>query len=223
MKAIIMDIDGTMVNTTLNWGEMRAALERLLGTKLSSEPVASQLLKIPPEKLREVERTIHFYEKESIAGVSRDDELYEIIKRLREAGVKIGVVTLRSRDTAEPLLKALGLMELTDCLITREDSLYRRDQLKIALEQLGVSTDDAVFIGDIEEDKAAGQVIGIETKIIRDKGDAPGVPNELKDILKNFLRNSTPYSRRKASPDILAPEVQLQPLSLPPALPKTRQ
>ncbi len=202
MKAIIMDIDGTMVNTTLNWGEMRAALERLLGTKLSSEPVASQLLKIPPEKLREVERTIHFYEKESIAGVSRDDELYEIIKRLREAGVKIGVVTLRSRDTAEPLLKALGLMELTDCLITREDSLYRRDQLKIALEQLGVSTDDAVFIGDIEEDKAAGQVIGIETKIIRDKGDAPGVPNELKDILKNFLRNSTPYSRRKASPDI---------------------
>jgi len=202
MKAIIMDIDGTMVNTTLNWGEMRAALERLLGTKLSSEPVASQLLKIPPEKLREVERTIHFYEKESIAGVSRDDELYEIIKRLREAGVKIGVVTLRSRDTAEPLLKALGLMELTDCLITREDSLYRRDQLKIALEQLGVNTDDAVFIGDIEEDKAAGQVIGIETKIIRDKGDAPGVPNELKDILKNFLRNSTPYSRRKASPDI---------------------
>ncbi|HDJ50706.1 MAG TPA: hypothetical protein ENF25_00700, partial [Thermoprotei archaeon] len=137
MKAIIMDIDGTMVNTTLNWGEMRAALERLLGTKLSSEPVASQLLKIPPEKLREAERTIHFYEKESIAGVSRDNELYEIIKRLREAGVKIGVVTLRSRDTAEPLLKALGLMELTDCLITREDSLYRRDQLKIALEQLG--------------------------------------------------------------------------------------
>ncbi len=192
MKAIIMDIDGTLVNTTLNWGEMRAALERLLGTKLSSEPVASQLLKIPPEKLREVERTIHFYEKESIAGVSRDDELYDIIKRLREAGVKIGVVTLRSRDTAEPLLKALGLMELIDCLITREDSLYRRDQLKIALEQLGVSTDDAVFIGDIEEDKAAGQVIGIETKIIRDKGDSPGVPNELKDILKNFLRNSTP-------------------------------
>ncbi|RLG78684.1 MAG: hypothetical protein DRO10_02460 [Thermoprotei archaeon] len=192
MKAIIMDIDGTMVNTTLNWGEMRAALERLLGTKLSSEPVASQLLKIPPEKLREVERTIHFYEKESIAGVSRDDELYDIIKRLREAGLKIGVVTLRSRDTAEPLLKALGLMELIDCLITREDSLYRRDQLKIALEQLGVSTDDAVFIGDIEEDKAAGQVIGIETKIIRDKGDSPGVPNELKDILKNFLRNSTP-------------------------------
>ena len=192
MKAIIMDIDGTMVNTTLNWGEMRAALERLLGTKLSSEPVASQLLKIPPEKLREVERTIHFYERESIAGVSRDDELYDIIKRLREAGLKIGVVTLRSRDTAEPLLKALGLMELIDCLITREDSLYRRDQLKIALEQLGVSTDDAVFIGDIEEDKAAGQVIGIETKIIRDKGDSPGVPNELKDILKNFLRNSTP-------------------------------
>lgn len=192
MKAIIMDIDGTLVNTTLNWGEMRAALERLLGTKLSSEPVASQLLKIPPEKLREVERTIHFYEKESIAGVSRDDELYDIIKRLREAGLKIGVVTLRSRDTAEPLLKALGLMELIDCLITREDSLYRRDQLKIALEQLGVSTDDAVFIGDIEEDKAAGQVIGIETKIIRDKGDSPGVPNELKDILKNFLRNSTP-------------------------------
>ena len=165
MRALICDLDGTLADLGIDWDDLRERVRRLLGTDHPMRPIASSI----PEAARTEEeaerayRLVESAEMEAASRASADPELIEAISRLRRAGVRFAVVTMQGRRPAREALRRLGLLDMVDVLITREDSLSRREQLEMALERLGVEPQEAVFAGDSPWDASAGRLLGCLT------------------------------------------------------------
>jgi phosphoglycolate phosphatase-like HAD superfamily hydrolase len=56
--------------------------------------------------------------------------------------------------------------ELFDVLVTREDSLDRAVQLRIALQSLSSPPKDTLFTGDRLDDVACGKRVGVDTALV---------------------------------------------------------
>ena len=188
VKLLIMDIDGTLVRTRINWSEVKNLLKNIVGVELDDRPIALQIDsgKISQDVIKDVEKAILFVEAKSVKDVMPDQELVELLKSLRKNGVRIGIVTLRSRKTSIPLLKKLGVLDLVEMVVTREDSPYRKKQLEIMLNALKASPNDTIFIGDMDHDEIAGKSLGIATVMIDSEEGSYGVPDQLKSFLRQL-------------------------------------
>jgi FMN phosphatase YigB (HAD superfamily) len=47
-------------------------------------------------------------------------------------------------------------------VLTREDSFSRSEQLKMAITQLGFSVEEALFVGNMDNDEAAAKQVGCQ-------------------------------------------------------------
>ncbi|OEV20895.1 hypothetical protein AN221_09365 [Streptomyces nanshensis] len=81
---------------------------------------------------------------------------------LRFADVATGIVTLRSRQRIDWLLPPV-ILDLIDIVVCYEDAVPKPapDGLLLALDKLGVSPGDAMFVGDTESDMHAAHAAGV--------------------------------------------------------------
>jgi phosphoglycolate phosphatase-like HAD superfamily hydrolase len=70
------------------------------------------------------------------------------------------LVTMQGKPLVQIALKRLGLS--FNVVITREDSLSRDEQLKIAAEKLGTQAQNILFIGNTNEDMVAAETVGCQ-------------------------------------------------------------
>ena len=108
------------------------------------------------------------------------DDANELIKYLKENGKKIGIVTDGNAKAQNSKVSALGLYELADSVILTDilrdgdKAITKPDErvYKICLDELNVSTVEAVYIGDNPlKDFVGARYIGMKTvRIIRNKG-----------------------------------------------------
>lgn len=112
---------------------------------------------------------IDAYDWGPFPGVAPFVDTLEVLPRLRQKGLCLGLITnafqpirMRMRE-----LEAYGLLEYLDnrCLISAADIGYLKPHptiFKVALEALGVTADEVVFVGDSREaDVAGAQNVGI--------------------------------------------------------------
>ncbi|XP_057507863.1 uncharacterized protein LOC130790835 isoform X2 [Actinidia eriantha] len=90
---------------------------------------------------------------------------YETMSILKDAGVKLGVVS--NFDTRlRKLLKDLNVVDLFDAVVISSEVGYEKPDaqiFKVALEQIGVDARKAVHVGDDEKaDKAGANAVGID-------------------------------------------------------------
>ena len=189
LKLLILDVDGTLVKPDIDWAYARRRLKEL-GINADGIPVAEAFARLAShnsELARRLESEVRRMELESARKVKRDPELRSLIAELRKSGCRVVIVTLRSRDTAVAVLKALGIEDLIDALITREDSYDRRTQLKIAISMFGVRPSETVFVGDTHWDVEAGEDLGIKVYVVDSRSDpVSNVPRMVKEILKRL-------------------------------------
>jgi HAD superfamily hydrolase (TIGR01549 family) len=188
LQAVILDIDGTLVETGIDWEGIRSKLKNLLNIRHPLKPLAPTLPKLIRnfDQLKVAYEIVSQEENRSVLNVKMDQELKQLIKSLKDAGIKIGIVTLRGKDSAELILSKLGIRKYVDALITRDESLDRRRQLELILETLRASKDTAMFLGDTNNDYEAGKSLGIKTIIIQSNG-IQGVPQHLKEVLRDLI------------------------------------
>ena len=110
-------------------------------------------------------------ELEAARGANPDPELRTALEQLKSAGAKLALVTLQARRPALTALEGLGVRDLFDEIITREDSLSREEQLRIALQKLGVEPREAAMVGDPPWDAEAGRRLGCVTVIVGDRAE----------------------------------------------------
>ena len=68
------------------------------------------------------------------------------------------LVTLQGRNIVELIAKQLGFS--FDVIVTREDTLFRTEQLQKAIIQLGVKSSNVLFVGNTEGDALAADRVG---------------------------------------------------------------
>ncbi|MCD6428651.1 MAG: HAD family hydrolase [Desulfurococcales archaeon] len=170
---------------SIDWEGIRERVRKLL--ELSEDaplkPLATAVLKHyrNSRRFREVMELIEGEELKSVESARYPSELPELLKEVRKCGYKLALVTLRSWRTAEPLLTKLGVRDLFDVVVTRDEVPERSSQLVRVLECLGVSREETLFVGDWVGDEEAGRAVGIKTVIVRG-------PEEVVELLGSLLR-----------------------------------
>ncbi len=150
LRAVLFDMDGTLTQPLIDWREVRRRLEVPEGASIMDHIEAQD-----GGRRERSERLLKQIEFEAATAAVPNEGVGELIDRLREHGLKTGLVTNNHQRAMEHIVEKLGLR--FDLLLSREDGVAKPapDLLLLALDRLGLKPGDVVFIGDGRYDRAA--------------------------------------------------------------------
>lgn len=174
----LFDLDGTIADTLpLIYEAFDAAFIPALGSGFS--PAEIRALFGPPDH-QIIRNTVA--ESQAEAAISRFNDYYtsrhddlvsafpgiaDLVRSCAEAGMRIGVITGKSRLTALITLDRLALRDAFTVIYAGDDVERQKpdpEALTLALRDLAATpTDRAVMIGDSAADIAAGKAVGLAT------------------------------------------------------------
>ena len=182
VRAVLFDMDGTLVETNIDFPLMRREVLALGGKygipdrdldgldilsavdlidarlrETSREDEAVRARQEALEKLEQIELA-HSEEARPIDGA------HDVLRALREVGLKTAIVTRNCRAAVELSLEITGIF--ADVLLTRDDVRKRKphpEHLVMALDMLEVPPGQAVTVGDHWMDVQGGKAAGTRT------------------------------------------------------------
>jgi len=179
-RAAIFDLDGTLLDSVdlhaIAWRE--AMLE--FGHDVSFDQVRSQIGKggdkLIPGFLSADEQRDHGkeldewrsnrFKAEYLPLVRPFSAVPELLRRVRDAGLRIAVASSAKKDELDKYLEIAGVTDLVDVSTSSDDARESKpapDIFDVVLEKLGIAGADAVAIGDTPYDAVAARKAGIAT------------------------------------------------------------
>ena len=189
LKAVIFDLDGTLVKNPLDFWRMKETLIEYLAklgldksslnpTQTTNELIHKSInfLKAKGASeakiqrvLTEVSEILNRFELETVEQTVAMEGARDVLKRLKRQGYKIGVLTRSCEAYTLQALEVCKMRELVDEIGARTDPLKAKPNPEAALqlcERLEIEPYEAILIGDHPMDlkcaKAAGmRFIGV--------------------------------------------------------------
>ena len=183
LTTFLFDLDGTIIDSIeliLRSYRHTMALHRCnepqpgddvwlagLGT-----PLWAQFGQITEDK-EEIERMVQTYRTYNLthhdALVKPYEGVVDEIRRIKGAGMRMGVVTSKLRDGAMRGIRISGLDEAFDIVVGCDDVTHAKphpEPVLKAVEELGVSKNETVFVGDSRHDMECGRAAGVKTAAV---------------------------------------------------------
>lgn len=178
MKAAIFDVDGTLVDSVdLHASAWQRALAKF-GHEVSFIDARGQIGKggdkLIPLFLSDAEQADHgeameeyrtkLFRGEYMHLVRPFTAVPDLLRRLRDAGLKIAVASSAKQAELDVYLEVAGITDLIDANTCSDDvgqSKPDPDIFEAALEKLGCGADEAIVIGDTPYDAIAAKRAGI--------------------------------------------------------------
>lgn len=207
IKAIIFDLDGTLIDSMYVWH------------KIDIDFFAERGLKVPPDYEQAI-KTMHFETaaeytiarfgfketpqeimsiwlnmalNEYAHNVRLKDNAEELLKRLKTLSVKIGIATSSKPILAEPVLKNNGVYDCFDMICyTSEVGLDKRhpDIYLLTAKKLGVKPEECIVFEDIIDGINGAKFAGMRTIAVYDEGSADDV-EILKSVADKYIYSFT--------------------------------
>jgi phosphoglycolate phosphatase-like HAD superfamily hydrolase len=171
----VFDMDGTLISLPVEWDKVRAELQRLTGTTLRFNPFFLDVQTVvakDPLLLGPMMRTIDDYESRAVPGARLEEGAMGVLSSLSSRAT-LSLVTMQGRAACAKILDQLGIGRFFASSFTREDSMERTAQLKMALESIGAKEEEAFFVGDRINDLRAARAAGVRFVMIRKRPDSP--------------------------------------------------
>lgn len=168
LAAVLFDLDGTLIDTVeLIRVSFRHATEKVLGEAIPDEitmanvgqPLRQQFMDMAPdhvEKLLDVYRAFNRAHHDELARAYPGT--VETVRKLANAGVRMGVVTSKGAPTAMHGLDHFGLTEFFEVVVTADDvPIHKPDPypLRAAAKKMLVPLEYCVYVGDSPHDMQA--------------------------------------------------------------------
>jgi HAD superfamily hydrolase (TIGR01509 family) len=181
IKAIIVDMDGTITNFNLDFlSTRRRVLKELDKMKLRTPDMTDQLSlyfildklknQTDPSTFRELRKRIYGMIEEMELKAATEVTLYpgavETLRKLRGRSIKIGLVTNNGRKGTELTLSRHRLKSLFDTVVTRddcEDMKPAAEPVEKVLAALKAAPNEAVLIGDGVMDIRSARAAGVRS------------------------------------------------------------
>jgi len=170
---VLFDLDGTVLDTVeLIRASHAHAVREVLGIELPDEelmagigtPLREQMEVFSPERADEL---FLVYRTWNHANTARLIERYpgvdEVLVELEQEGARLGIVTSKMLDAVELAFAALPPPIVWDVVITTEDTPLHKPHpapLLAALERVGGTPAEAVYVGDSPFDLQAARAAG---------------------------------------------------------------
>jgi phosphoglycolate phosphatase len=176
VEAVLFDLDGTLVESGIDFGRMRREMLELaaeVGCEIAGLHRADILVirdaacaraSDAAEMLRLAEARLVAIERVALESATLVVGAGALLASLVERGVRVGIVTRNCREIAEDSMRRFGLPY--DVLVAREDTPRVKphpDHLFQALTALEVEPPAAVMVGDGRMDIQAGHAAGLRT------------------------------------------------------------
>lgn len=171
---VLFDFDGTIVDTSeLVIKSFQYTLAPYLGRVVAPEevypyfgvPLKDGLAAFVPDRLTEMLPVYRRFSADKFDSLVRlCPGVREGLERLRQAGIKLGVVTSRVRDTTLYGLQLFDLTSFFPVVVTAEDVASHKpgpEPVRRGLELLGVEAGAAAMIGDSPHDIQAARAAGV--------------------------------------------------------------
>jgi len=157
-KAVIFDLDGTLLDLPIDYSTLYKRVSEILGVA-RIESLLKTVIQIEDKQvLRKIFDTWTSCELDIIDKITVHTEgmqLYNQNVKLPKA-----LVTMQGKETVHNICKKFNLQFNT--IFTREDSLMRAEQLKMAAIKLGFTLSDTLFIGNIDNDENAARTVNCQ-------------------------------------------------------------
>jgi phosphoglycolate phosphatase-like HAD superfamily hydrolase len=155
--AYVFDLDGTLFCLPINWEQLFTEFKRIMHAD-AIRPLVDTVSRLDDKTRREVFDTWDRAELAVFESVTPCGQGIKLYHEAEAKGKPKALVTLQGKRIVEVLTERFHLK--FDAIVTREDSLFRADQLRKALEQLKTPAKETLFVGNAENDAAAAQKTG---------------------------------------------------------------
>jgi len=157
IEAVVFDLDGTLVRLPIDYDRLFEEIKKI--TRINDvRPLVDTVSKVDG-KTREL--VFAAWEKAEVAvekEILANEEGMKIYRA--HADKRKGLVTLQGKAVVDAILKQFGFS--FDVVVTREDALFRVDQIAKAAEHLEVNIKDVLFVGNTEGDATAATKLGCQ-------------------------------------------------------------
>ena len=183
ISTILFDLDGTLVDTAPDLGHaLNIQLERH-GRKLLSEatirPFASHGSRgliglgfgITPSDDNFIDMRDEYlaiYDTVFMRSPVFLDGIAELLQAIENKGLKWGIVTNKPGRFTRRLIESMGLEKRAACVVSGDDAPKPKpspETLLLACNQIGVSPQHCLYVGDAERDIQAGKAAGLKTVV----------------------------------------------------------
>ncbi len=200
-QAVVFDLDGTIVDSVeLIVLSFQHAIREVLGREMSREeaiawvgrPLREQMMMFNPELAEELVNVYReFNHREHDRMLKLYDGILHLLDGLQKAGVKIGLVTSKSRYTTQMAFDLTGIESYFDATVCSDESTGNKpspDPIIACLKELGADEDGAAYVGDSPTDMQAAHAarvdaIGVTWGVF----DAASLAAEKPDVLVHTI------------------------------------
>ena len=217
IHGVLLDVDGTLVDSNdahakawtralsehgieVPYAEVRRRIG-MGGDKLLPE-VADGLEADSTEGKKIGDRREEIFQKEFLPSLRAFPGAKELLVRMKQAGLKLAAASSSKKDELGPLLRVCGADEVIDGKTSSDDAENSKpdpDILHAALEQLDLTADRVIMLGDTPYDVRAALKGGIAVVAFRcggwadaDLAGAMAVYDGPADLLARF--DSSPFA-----------------------------
>jgi phosphoglycolate phosphatase len=102
----------------------------------------------------------------------------EVLAALHRSGKRLAVCSNKPVAYTRELLEHFGLMSFLNAVVGPEDVAHLKpapDMLLLALARLGVSPEEALYVGDMVVDIATARTSGVKVWVVPTGSEAPAV------------------------------------------------
>jgi pyrophosphatase PpaX len=158
---VLFDLDGTVVDSgAIILASMRHATRQVLGIEAADAELMAavggpgleaQMAAFAPDRVDELVRVYRAHNEPLHDELEACEGMEDVIVRLHEDGVRLGVVTAKRRSTVELAFARLRVGHLFETVVGGDETEKHKpdpEPLLLAAHRLGVSPQDCAYVGD---------------------------------------------------------------------------
>jgi pyrophosphatase PpaX len=174
-RIVLFDLDGTLIDSgAIILASMQHAVTTVLGREIpraelqmtiGGQGIVAQMTAIDPDHVDELLDAYREHNDGLHETLEAFDELLAVLPALKAQGRKLGIVTAkRHRTVGLALHRFPALEDAFDVIVAFEDTDRHKpepDPVLLAVETLGGTPDEAVYVGDSPFDIGAAKAAGV--------------------------------------------------------------
>lgn len=180
IKAVLFDYDGTLMNTndivlqswhyTYDAAGVAAPPDPEIAWSFGEPLVETMAKEFPDRDTQELVSIFRSYQREIFKGhVYMFPRVDKMVAGLRAAGYLVAIVTSRLWITTTPAVYDFPIADQFDALISAADTTAHKPDptcLLLACEKLGITPDEAIYVGDSRFDMHCAKNAGMKSVLV---------------------------------------------------------